>query len=148
MNTSSFEINNAESFFHQMVKPQYESFLVKNSSSRHALLSTILLYHLYEWVNPGEKFTIERFIKRYPDSFHLADSFEMARDITNGFKHFKVKPTTTRCQSGFSSTFSNRFVRPLIIISPSGLEISADDFLKQMFDFWNEQIQIISTVKA
>ena len=72
----------------------------------------------------------------------------MARHITNGLKHFEVKPTTTRKQSGFSSGFSNGFRRPLIIISSVGIEISADEFLEQMLNFWDAQIKLISMEKA
>ena len=32
-----------------MIIPQHEDFREKNSSSRHALLTIILIYHMYEW---------------------------------------------------------------------------------------------------
>ncbi len=94
--------------------------------------------------HPKEKFSIERFEKRYPEQKELANLFEMARDITNGLKHFKVKPTTTRSQRGFSSAFSNAFARPLIIVSPSGEEISVDQFLEKMVMFWQRNIEKVA----
>ncbi|HFI9803869.1 TPA: hypothetical protein ACGSUT_003930 [Vibrio parahaemolyticus] len=68
----------------------------------------------------------------------------MARDITNGLKHFKVKPTTTRSQSGFSSAFSNAFARPLIIVSSSGEEVSVDQFLEAMVGFWQQNLENVA----
>ena len=140
MSTSSFQVVDAESFFYIMVKPQYEQFLANNACLKSALLTTMLTYHMYEWVNPKEKFTIDRFIERYPEDKEVASLLEMARDITNGLKHFKVKPTTTRSQSGFSSAFSNAFARPLIIVSSLGKEISTDQFLEQMVSFCKNKI--------
>jgi hypothetical protein len=142
MDTSSFQITDAESFFFTMVLPQYQDFVSQNSCVRSALLTTILAYHLYEWANPKENFSVDRFISRYPEHKELAKYFEMARDITNGLKHFKVKPTTTRSQSGFSSAFSNGFSRPLIIIAACGEEISVDEFLAKIIGFWEEKIKL------
>ncbi|WP_257971655.1 hypothetical protein [Vibrio parahaemolyticus] len=82
--------------------------------------------------------------ERYPEQKDLANLFEMARDITNGLKHFKVKPTTTRSQSGFSSAFSNAFARPLIIVSSSGEEISVDQFLEAMVGFWQRNLENVA----
>ncbi|EMK6834857.1 TPA: hypothetical protein PX765_003374 [Vibrio cholerae] len=144
MTSSSFQVIDAKSYFNIMVKPQYEQFLAQNSCVKSALLSTMLTYHMYEWAHPKEKFSIERFEKRYPEQKELANLFEMARDITNGLKHFKVKPTTTRNQRGFSSAFSNAFARPLIIVSPSGEEISVDQFLEKMVMFWQRNIEKVA----
>lgn len=144
MTSSSFQVVDAKSYFNIMVKPQYEEFLEKNSCVKNALLSTMLTYHMYEWAHPKEKFSIEQFEKRYPDKKELANLFEMARDITNGMKHFKVKPTTTRSQGGFSSGFSNDFARPLIIVSSSGEEISVDEFLEKMVIFWQQNIEQVA----
>ncbi|WP_235500054.1 hypothetical protein, partial [Vibrio cholerae] len=144
MTSSSFQVIDAKSYFNIMVKPQYEQFLAQNSCVKSALLSTMLTYHMYEWAHPKEKFSIERFEKRYPEQKELANLFEMARDITNGLKHFKVKPTTTRSQRGFSSAFSNAFARPLIIVSPSGEEISVDQFLEKMVMFWQRNIEKVA----
>ncbi|UJQ35595.1 hypothetical protein L1871_14625 [Aeromonas caviae] len=141
MTSSSFYVVDAESYFNTMVKPQYEQFLLQNACVRTALLATMLTYHMYEWVHPREKFTVERFTERYPEQHKLASLFEMARDITNGLKHFKVKPTTTRSQPGFSSAFSSAFSRVLIIVSPEDEEISVDQFLEVMVCFWQSKFQ-------
>ena len=135
--TSSFNIKNAEDFFNEMVLPQYEEFLKNNSSSRYALLTTMLAYHFYEWVHKS-KFQISEFEKTYPDYTHLSKYFEAARNITNGTKHFRNK-SVTRIQRGFSSGFSDAFARPLIIQFPDSEEISADNFLRKLIEFWKEQ---------
>ena len=136
--TSSFDVKNADDFFTQLVIPQYEEFLANNASSRHALLTTILAYHLYEWVH-GEKFTEVSFLNRYPFHKEVMANFEEARNITNGTKHFKIKATATKTQGGFSSGFSDGFARPLVIICSDGSTISADNFLRNIVNFWEEQ---------
>lgn len=135
--TSSFDITNADDFFHKIVIPQYKDFMANNSSSRHALLSTIVAYHLYEWVH-SKKFTIEHFKSNYPRNESLANVFELARNITNGTKHFKSK-AKTRTQKGFSSAFSNGFARPLVVEFPDGYEKSADKFLGELVAFWRDK---------
>lgn len=92
IHTSSFEITNADIFFNNMVLPEYEQFLNNNSSSRYALLTTILAYHMYEWVNHGKKFELDEFMAAYPSRSELAQDFEVARNIVNGTKHFKIYP--------------------------------------------------------
>ena len=135
--TSSFDITTAGEFFRIVVIPEYADFVANNASSRHALLTTIVAYHLYEWVNQ-RKFTANDFNSTYPNHLGLADIFELARNITNGTKHFDPKPTT-RTQVGFSSAFSDGFARPLIVQYPDGSEQSADDFLGKMIAFWRNQ---------
>ena len=127
----------AGDFFRALVIPQYEDFVANNSSSRHALLTTILAYHMYEWVH-RDKFTVSHFKSTYPQAPSLADVFELARKITNGTKHFKPK-AKTRTQKGFSSGFSDEFARPLVVEFPDGIEKSADNFLCEMVDFWGVQ---------
>lgn len=134
---STFDIKTPNDFFTIVVLPQYEDFISKNSSQRHALLATLVTYHMYEWVN-GIKFTIQHFQSEYANYTELSDTFEVARKIANGTKHFA--PTTqTRTQVGFSSSFSDAFTRPLMIKFPDGSEKSADIFLREMINFWKEQ---------
>ncbi|MGF1877287.1 hypothetical protein L4D77_18435 [Photobacterium frigidiphilum] len=142
--TSSFNLKSPDDYFKQMLLPQYKDFLANNSSSRHALLTTIVAFHLYEWVN-GIEFGKDKkkgFIKIYPELSELADEFDVARHITNGTKHFSNKPVKTKTQSGFSSGFSDDFVRPLNIQYPDGREYSADQFLRKLIDFWQGQKDI------
>ncbi len=137
-NSSSFGVANARDFFRQMVLPQYEDFLADNSSPRHALLAIIVAYHMFEWVHPDRKFKVSRFESMYPSNKALANVFELARNIINGTKHF-LPGAQTRTQPGFSSAFSDGFARPLIVRFPDGTEQSANDFLRQMVDFWTQQ---------
>ena len=52
LHVSSFDIRTAQCFLNKMVIPQYEDFLKDNASSRHALLTSILVFHMFEWANP------------------------------------------------------------------------------------------------
>lgn len=135
---SSFGLKNAGDFFHQMVIPQHEEFISNNASSRYALLTTILAYHLFEWVH-GKKFTEDHFLEKYPSHQDMVTIFEQARNITNGTKHFKSKDTTTKTQSGFSSAFSDGHARPLMVIYSDGSTASADQFLRTLIAFWKDQ---------
>ena len=81
-----FYITTAADFFRELVIPQYEDFVANNSSCRHALLTTIVAYHMYDWVHQT-KFTVGHFKSKYPQAVSLADLFELARKITNGTGH-------------------------------------------------------------
>ena len=134
---ASFGIHNARDFLHELVVPQHDAFVADNSSSRHALLTVIVAYHMYEWVH-GKKFTRGRFRTQYPNEQGLAATFDLARHITNGTKHFKPRARTST-QVGFSSDFSEEFARPLNVEYDDGTPESADVFLGKMVDFWTGQ---------
>ena len=131
---SSFGISTAREFLRELVLPEYRAFIQRNSSIRHALLTIILAYHMYEWVH-NKKYTREHFKKAHPDEQQLAEYFELAAKITNGTKHFRSKAKTRR-QSGFGSGFSDAFARPLNVQFDSGREESADRFLRALVSFW------------
>ena len=143
---SSFGIANAREFFNEIVLPQHKEFVANNSSPRHALLAVIVAYHMYDWVH-GENFSDNDFKLKYPSDKALANVFELARRITNGTKHFepkkkkKVQKVQTRRQAGFSSGFNDGFDRSHFIatLPDDGTELSADDLLDQMVNFWAQQ---------
>ena len=85
-------------------------------------------------------FIKEHFAKTYPADSELADYFELARKICNGTKHFFPK-AETRVQAGFSSGFSEGFARPLNLALQDDTEISTDQLLRTLADFWNRQQQ-------
>jgi len=134
---ASFNIRNARDFLSELVIPQHDAFVADNASSRHALLTVIVAYHMYEWVH-GQNFTEGDFRIYYPSEQGLAETFELARNITNGTKHFKPRAKTST-QTGFSSAFSDGFVRPLNVEYDDGTKESADQFLRKMVDFWKKQ---------
>ncbi|PLY01958.1 MAG: hypothetical protein C0623_04735 [Desulfuromonas sp.] len=126
-----------------MVLPQYQEFLENNASSRHALLTTILAYHLYEWVHGGKKFSRcseDEFRSLYPSDIEICSIMKVAGHLTNGTKHFGNKDTKTRTQTGFISAFSDAFARPLNIILSDGNEVSADVFLGKLIEFWKRKL--------
>lgn len=135
--SSSFGITTADDFFREIVMPQYDDFIANNSSRRHALLATIVSYHFYEWVH-HKKFTVKHFNLSYQLQTSMADAFEIAREITNGTKHYKQK-CVTRTQKGFSSAYSDGFARPLLIEGKDGIDKSADILLREIIDFWKDQ---------
>ena len=137
---SSFNIRTPHHFLHEMIIPQYEEFRAKNSSSMYALLTIILVYHMYEWVHCKE-FNINHFRKKYENKEEMAQLFELVRKIANGTKHFKPR-AQTKVQSGFSSGFSNAFARPLIVEFDDGNKQSVDDLLYKMVEFWKHQEQV------
>ena len=137
---SSFNIRTPHDFLNEMVIPQHKEFIASNSSSRHALLTIILVYHMYEWVH-GRTFSIDHFGTTYENEATMGEMFELARNIANGTKHCLPK-ARTRTQVGFSSAFSNGFARPLNVKFPNGRQQSVDAFLRQMVDFWTQQEQI------
>ena len=132
---SSFGISTPRDFLRELVLPEYRAFTQRNSSARHALLTIILAYHMYEWVH-GKKCTREHFKSAHSVEQQVAEYFELAAKITNGTKHFRSKAKTRR-QVGFGSGFSDAFVRPLIVQFDSGREESADKFLRTLIDFWD-----------
>jgi hypothetical protein len=136
---ASFGIATPGQYFTTLVLPQFTDFLADNSSVRHALLATMAAYHMYEWVHPGSKFTADTFRSIYPSHAKLAESFEEARQITNGTKHFVTRSVKTRKQAGFSSAFSDGFAKPLVIVLEDGSEKSADRLLRELVEFWQGQ---------
>ena len=137
MHKSSFNIRTARDFLHEMIIPQHEDFREKNSSSRHALLTIILVYHMYEWVH-GCKFSIKHFRSTYKNEDGVAEMFELARNIANGTKHFSKK-AKTQVQTGFSSGFSDGFACPLNVEFDDGRKQPADVFLRSLVKFWVQQ---------
>ena len=136
--TSSFDIESPSDFLYKIVIPQYKDFVSHNSSSRHALLAIMTAYHMYEWVH-REKFTEDGFRAVYGDVGGMIETFNVARRITNGTKHF-AQTVRTRKQGGFSSEFSDEFARPLIIEFSDGKEQSVDILLRNMVGFWKSRV--------
>ena len=62
----------------EMVIPQHKEFIASNSSSRHALLTIILVYHMYEWVH-GRTFSIDRFGTTYENEATMGEMFGSIR---------------------------------------------------------------------
>ena len=137
LNKPIFNIQTPHDFLHQLIIPQHNEFIQRNSSVRHALLTIILVYHMYEWVH-RKKFTEDHFNTTYPSDLQIVDRLKLARNITNGTKHF-IHKANTHMQTGFSSGFSDEFVRPLNVEFPDGRKESADIFLQESVAFWQRQ---------
>ena len=133
---SSFDIKTVQDFLYKMIIPQYEEFKENNSSSRHALLTIILVYHMREWANKSVK------DKQLAYSDDIAEMHKLVGDIANGTKHFVHERAATRVGPGFSSGFSDGFARPLNVKSCSDREVSVDELLDKLVEFWKEQDQL------
>lgn len=143
---SSFSIRTPRDFLHELIIPQYEEFVRDNASSRHALLSIVLVYHMYEWVHLLP-FKEKHFRHTYPDHQDVETLFKLARGIANGTKHFKPNIEShsrpiTRVHVGFSTAFSDAFSRPLNVELPDGTTASVDNLLKTLVGFWKRQGQL------
>ena len=92
---------------------------------------------MYEWVH-RKKFTEDHFNTTYPSDLQIVDRFKLARNITNGTNHF-IHKASTHTQTGFSSGFSDEFVRPLNVEFPDGRKESADIFLRELVAFGQHQ---------
>ena len=143
---SCFDITTPRDFFNKVVLPQYSDYRANIASQRHALLSAIVTYHMYEWVHE-RKFTKEHFESTYPEHLHLIDNFETARKIANGTKHFG-SPVETRSQDAFAEFIQafppgawkeNSWAHPLMVQFPNGPERPFDLVLHEMITFWEEQ---------
>ena len=87
---STFNIQTPQDFLHQLIIPQHNEFVRTISSVRHALLTIILIYHMYEWVH-HRKFKEDHFETNYPSDLQMVNRFKLARRIANGTKHFKPR---------------------------------------------------------
>lgn len=132
-----FIIGSPDHFFADVVIPQYDRFLEANSDVGAAVCAIVVTYHMYEWAT-GQSFNRDRFSDLYPNEPSIVEKFDLARRVANGVKHANPR-IETRAQTGFSSAFSNSFARPMKVIQDDGAEVSVDDLLASLMEFWNRQ---------
>jgi hypothetical protein len=144
MSDMAFDVRGPLDLLERVLLPTYEEFLANNASSRHALQATLVAYHMFDWVNK-KYFSAEAFREAYcePEYAEMVDYFEIARGLTNGFKHFHSPlpgkehtgaRVVTTVQTGFSSGFSDGYARPL-----NAKDISVDILLRKLVEFWKDQ---------
>lgn len=98
---ASFEIHNSLQFF-QMFKAYANEFIQDHSSSRKAIVSCILGYHLREWIWKDYSPIITQILrinKECDFNKHINDSFKyfkILKDVCNGSKHFQTIKGTGR----------------------------------------------------
>ena len=135
-----FGVETDEQYFEKVVRPSYEDFVSNNADAGKAMLAIIASFHQYEWMTDGEKFELERFREKFGDQNEVARALDLARNLANGAKHFKLRNGVSTCQqSGFSSGFSNGFAMPLVVIDSEGTETSVNTLLRTLMDFWETQ---------
>ena len=143
---ASFDVQTAANFYDMLVKPQYRLFKRSQAKaakpselkSRHAILSIICTYHLYEWVHNGDTFSLSAF--NGPQK--VGEMFDIARQLTNGSKHFKSSPLT-RVEKSFTSEFSLEFAQEaypaLLVTKNDGTEIQVTEILDTLMSFWEAE---------
>jgi len=141
-----FDIKSAQDFLEQIVLPEHNEYRKNIASQRHALLTTIVAYHMYEWAN-GCKFTADHFRQTYSKHLPLIDNFESARKIANGTKHFISSVQTRSEENSFVEIvqgFAPRtwqegcWAHPLYV-ECAGKERPVDLILFEIVEFWKEQ---------
>jgi hypothetical protein len=147
---ASFGVTTPTQFYDVVVQPQYRLFkrsyphAVSPSAqkSRHAILSVICTYHLYDWFHGGEKFTLSHFDQHHPGQTAVRDMFEIARKVANGSKHFESR-IASRVGQSFSPAFSQAFAQvaypALLIEKDDGTELHVHDLLAALMGFWEIQ---------
>jgi hypothetical protein len=147
---ASFGITTPAQFYDLVGKPQYRLFRrsyphaasPSAQKSRHAIMSIICTYHLYDWFHGGEKFSLAHFDRHHPGQTAVRDMFEIARRVANGSKHFESR-ITSRVEQSFSSAFSPSFAQPaypaLLIEKDDGTELHVHDLLAALMGFWESQ---------
>lgn len=147
---ASFDITTPTQFYDLVVIPQYQLFrrsyphaaLPSALKSRHAILSIICAFHLYDWFHHGRKFYEAHFDLHHPGQTAVRDMFELARRVANGSKHFESR-IGSRVDQSFSPEFSREFAQKaypaLLIVKDDGAEVHAHDLLAVLMEFWKSQ---------
>jgi hypothetical protein len=149
---ASFDVTTPAHFYDLVVRPQYRLFCrsypraisPSAQKSRHAILSIICTYHLYDWFHQGEKFTQAHFDMHHPGQAAVREMFELARKVANGSKHFTSR-IASRVDQSFSAEFSPEFAQEaypaLLIVNDDGTEVHVNDLLSVLIGFWKSQRQ-------
>ena len=147
---ASFEVTTPAQFYDLVVRPQYRLFRRSyphaasplTQKSRHAILSIICTFHLYDWFHGGEKFSLTHFDRHHPGQTAVRDMFELARRTANGSKHFESS-IGSRVDQSFSPEFSPEFAQKaypaLLIVKGDGTEVHVHDLLAALMGFWKSQ---------
>jgi hypothetical protein len=147
---ASFGVTTPTQFYDLVVRPQYRLF--KRSypyaaspsaqQSRHAILSIICTYHMYDWFHGGDKFSRTHFDRHHRGQTAVRDMFEIARKVANGSKHFESR-IASRVDASFSPAFSPAFAQEaypaLLIGKDDGTELHVRDLLASLIGFWESQ---------
>ncbi len=92
---STFDVKTPDDFFKIVILPQYEDFISKNSSQRHALLVILVTYHMYERVN-GKNLQLQAskanipIIQAFRIHLKLLEKLKMERSIF--YQQLRLKP--------------------------------------------------------
>lgn len=153
---SSFEVKNSFSFF-EILKAQFDEYKKDDKSSRNAILTSILAYHLREWLWKEHQTNIdqaigvkcERDFNRYINNSCV--NFPVIREICNGSKHFNIIPDKVQSSGleggSFSSGFSSGFDIGELTINTGSNIIKAIDLLTEVVRFYEILLKQIGVIK-
>ncbi len=151
MTYTTYEINNCSQYL-GMLSEQFKEFKKDPTSSRKAILTTILAYHLREWLwNEHEARISEQLSIQDVSEYnkHINDAcpnFEVIRQLCNGSKHYKYDEQkdgqrivkSTKLEKG---DFSHTEFRPaldigVLIIDTEAGKINAIDLLSKAIEYY------------
>ncbi len=140
----------AYEFFHQIAKPTAEEFLSSPRQIRHAFLSAIVLYHVYDyWKREPGAVKLKELYLDCPD-------FEIIRSIANASKHCvldtdpKVLTASDQItQKSYPGLFQANF-GSATFAEASEVKVTLDDgtvrrlkpIVKAVLGMWSERIPL------
>ena len=135
-----------------MLSDQFEEFEKDPTSSRKAILTTILAYHLREWLWKEHKASISQLLSTQDESKYneyinkSCSNFKVIRHLCNGAKHYEYDPNkdglkivnSTKLKGGdFSpAAYDASFNIPVLIVDTGADKIKAIDLLSNAIEFY------------
>jgi hypothetical protein len=157
MGHSSFEVKSSTSFY-EMLKAQFEEFKKDDTSSKNAILTSILAYHLREWLWKEHEEIIKNILGVHDQSEFNAYTnrrfygFPIIREICNGSKHFNTNSEAVQSSGlrggAFSPTaFTPAFNIGVLTINDGTSSIKAINLLEGVLEFYEELINKLGISK-
>ncbi len=166
---TTFGINNPRDYYEHLLLDQYKEFLTKANynSPPHAIICSILAYHLREWIWNCNKEEVRNYLesvgiikksKMNKDDYveckfneyvnEKCPEFSNIRIICNGSKHFVLKDyknlkSTSRREGGLGPDFDGDSFQTddLIIRDKYNKEHIFKKHLKAVVDFWDQMLK-------
>ena len=150
---ASFGIETPTDLLDKLIEEYWDFARSHCLSARHAINATMTAYHLHEWVwggfvkgrpdlhstwqlSPGERSGCEHFKKWLGTQ---CPAFPDAEKVTNGTKHFDHSAISTGEHQGIfqrSAFQENAFDVSYLWIEEDGRKRRAEDFIKELVDYW------------
>jgi hypothetical protein len=143
----SFEIQTAAELFSAM-EDQFRDYLADGLSSRKAVMSAMLCWHIADWVYAESAALQSKFPKLVDFHRHITSqcpSLQVMQDVTNGTKHRDLRTRragivrTEPRHGAFSPEFSRDFDRAeLTIHLDDGSSTAFDIEFRKALNYWRQ----------